>query len=624
MQIPLEYLIIYHSTSSSTTSPTIYSPVTPAVDDAFFPPHLPPSHELPAYSQPRLAPSLSRSPPKKGYLVATASSRRATVCSSKNDTPPPVPPLVHRSCSNPAAPEEQIDRRKCIYDLEKQLTLAQKILFDASPAGRQRGSLLPPIHTEGLTDQYSDSGPASLTPSPTYSSSLYTSDMDHQFPQPPITAPEIGRYTESPMFSEAETCEVKMFLRKRWGFLDAVEVLNVERPLLSSIPRSGGSPGEDMGIWEEKWPHATPQDFSWEAEEKKATAENRDLLEKLGLLEDDQPERGGFFADHPLSTSSPPRRTRIDDVSATLTALRSSPQSVSRSQESGDSGDRDNALRDELRKRLQSQRSIEVIRPRATAIRRPVSTSPAHARARSFDQKSFPPSPCPPVPTMRRPMASLHTPSSSSEYGEARISVQDPMDSSQHSLALERLETSLTRLQAHSPASTPTKMPPQPRSPGILKKPKVPPRDMVMHSARPRPAARSKSHVAMPAHRTREQLQHARSGSAPESAARRPTMLIPADPFRASRGMAQDTFDSVPLEADGMRSFMNFTPEPMDLSLPAHGLLGNAHVRSRSRASVAGAAASQAERARKLLARASSSFFSWGRGLRRSKSERKA
>ncbi|KZP17980.1 hypothetical protein FIBSPDRAFT_956725 [Athelia psychrophila] len=604
-----------HSASSSSTSPTIYSPLTPDVDSAYFSPRLAPSHGLPTYAPSR--PAHSQAAIKDSPTTRATNCWRATVCSSKDEQfRPPVPPLAHRSRSDPAASEPKLERRKCMYNVDKQLTLAQKILFDASPEGRQQGPLLPPIHTEDLNNIFMD-GPTSLTPSSTYSSSLYTSELDHQFPMPPATTPDVSGYTDSPMFSEAETCEVREFLRKRWGSVDAGDNIQTEKLLLSSIPGSVGSYAEDTELWDDRWPRDIPQDFSWEMEEGKVNAENRDLLEQLGLLEDKKSERTGFLAEHPLSTSSPPRRVRTDDVSATLTALRSSPQSLNPSQESGDSGDRDNALREELRTRLRSQRSTEFMRPRASNIRRPASTNFSPLRNISFDHKPLPPPPCPPVPANHRPIATLHTPSSSGEYGEARISVQLAAAPSEHSVALERLENSLSRLQAHSPASTPTKAQVPPRSPGILKKPKTLPLDVAAHYADPRPVARANTSV----HQKHERQQHSRSPSAPECAVRRPALRVPADPFRASRGAGPDVFDGVPpADAEGMRSFMNITPEPRDLSLPAHGPL----MAYRSRTSTAEVTVGPAEKARKLLARASVSIVNWGRSLSRTRSGRKS
>jgi hypothetical protein len=197
--------------------------------------------------------------------------------------------------------------------------------------------------------------------------------------------------------------------------------------------------------------------------------------------------------------------------------------------------------------------------------------------------------------------------------------------------ALERLESSISKLQTHSPC-----LPQQVRSYA----PPVPPKDNVgIYSRNFRRSSgvtkRKPILISSPMGRFAPELQlnsstpnvhagskncrdkhfHVRSPSAPV-----PVMNVAMKPRLALgfsvhekrpdvlhnellRRNVLPSLSSDKANAEGIRSFMDMTPEQK----PRH-----THIRSRS--SMASAAL-HAEKARKLLARASSKFASWGKGL---------
>lgn len=177
--------------------------------------------------------------------------------------------------------------------------------------------------------------------------------------------------------------------------------------------------------------------------------------------------------------------------------------------------------------------------------------------------------------------------------------------------AFERLESSISKLQMHSP-----RRPQQSRSYA----PSVPPKDIVSSPLSRRNLTRisgvvkKKPTISPPpieepqvgshipnAHTVPKNLRnkhfHVRSPSAPAS------VFAPHD---VDASLGRDVPPSLSQEktnVEGFRSFMDMTP----VQKPRH-----THIRSRS--SMA-SAAFHAEKARKLLARASSSIASWGKGL---------
>lgn len=528
-------------------------------------------------------------------------------------------------------------------------------------------SFLPSFLSVDVPDDCSD-GNISDTPSLYDSSSLRSSEVNLEFPRPPLS-PIDSDFVISPRYSEEETCRVRNFLRKRWGTIGSTVDEQVPDSLPVSIIGDGG----------ECDPMPTElADYSWEAQDKHSEEINEpedgtdNILGKLGLLDNSNvaqayrsiPVIKDFSLPYYVPQSDmkrPSEQEGTDEVSIVLSALRSScdlDSSGERQRSTDDEIDRDKALRDELRIRLRRKGSTEITRPfeysnscaSKVAPLKPIRTS-SPKENRSWAPLSVKQSP------------EIHTPQPSSDFGEVRISQHYSVaaklpvqmghgSSNDSSLAFVRLGSSISKLQAHSPhlsqrsqsysPAVPPKdkldafiLTPGPtsnpiRRSGILKKrPEV---DACVRNERlpeipkVRPQiVRTRSVPKL----SRDRQIHTRSTSAPEApVANAP--LAPAFCLRQLRSAPSPANDNAfkqfgtpfnippppppPLylktnNTEGLRSFMDITPEKPR----------NSHTRSRS--SLAGAAA-QAEKARKLLVRASNSVANWGKVLARSSSRK--
>jgi hypothetical protein len=251
---------------------------------------------------------------------------------------------------------------------------------------------------------------------------------------------------------------------------------------------------------------------------------------------------------------------------------------------------------------------------------------------------------------VRNPPPTLHSPKSPGDFKEAPITSRynnmkrTPEPRGQRSSAFDRLESSISKLQTHSPhqrqqsqaysppvppkdrmnafSLTPSKRNLNRRSGVVRKKPSVVPLPTEHLAFEPQIGSHIPDAHPVPINFPNRPFR-ARSPSAPASVAR-PTIkphlapgssLRPHAPHNGSFGsnIPQPTLPP-PLKKsnpDGFKSFMDITPEQKPRQIHA-----------RSRSSMAGAAF-HAEKARKLLARASSSIASWGKGLARSSSKKR-
>jgi hypothetical protein len=225
------------------------------------------------------------------------------------------------------------------------------------------------------------------TASSTSSSSLYTSEFDFEFPQPPLS-PDLGAYKDCPMFTEEENCQVKKILKKRWGAMDVVDprppipaaAVKTRTPS-SSVPSSfpASMDGEESltnGSWTKCWDGNAFGDFSWEAYDGSDNTddnENEDthnILEKIGLSDPVEDTGRAISLGRAARTTTVlelpgsvlnvrrPVEEDPDDVSIVLTALRSSillDYLAEQEKCTDDDVDRDQALCEEMRIRMGSK-----------------------------------------------------------------------------------------------------------------------------------------------------------------------------------------------------------------------------------------------------------------------------
>lgn len=284
------------------------------------------------------------------------------------------------------------------------------------------------------------------------------------------------------------------------------------------------------------------------------------------------------------------------------------------------------------------------------------SSPPPRAKNASLDRRLLPE---PAVP-IQQCASTVRSSQSSNSFGDGRIlvpphnlSLRNTVNvrdlTRKQSFAFERLESSISKLQVHSPHQTE----PQPviRPKNKLEALPITPSEMAL-AARARnsstvmkptinAASRARSSErSQPPHASRgrtnhgDRHSHTRSPSAPAAVVSPNPKLPSAPPFSLSQVRSVPTshddfykrfgannpgvLPPPPLptpppkqtNAEGLRSFMDVTPEQKPR--PTH---------TRSRSSMAGAAA-HAEKARKMLMRASISVANWGKGLTRSGSKK--
>jgi hypothetical protein len=556
------------------------------------------------------------------------------------------------------------------FDCDQKLTLAYRQILDAIPADGRRNSFLPSIHTQEREDACVD-WTTSPTPSSTYSSSLYTSEFDLDFPKPPLST-DSGAYKDCPMFTQEETHQVRNFLRKRWGAIGAIDPgLPITGPrtatqklsVAGSLPVSVSETNDPS--WTGYWEGNELGDFSWEADDDSGESNNdagtHNLLGQMGLLNDSKHGGRNISVGQSRKVDLPSRipvpvsnvrkavKEDLDDVSAVLSALRSSihiEDLVEQDKGMDDDAERDKGLREEVRMRLGTKSSLIGPCKREKAIIQ--ISSPAVAASKSLRDRNVISNgiilSTPRTPS-QKPPSTLHTPQSSGDFGEARIvprynpGVKQIADA--HRLkpsAFEQLESSVSKLQTHSPhlphqhqrQQSESSVPPRKdkhlpishrslnRSSGIMKK-----KPIVVPLPIPRQASEPQLGPHIPAARAapknlRDKF-HARSPSAPAwvpgSTPR--SQLAPSFPVHRPYASPGELFErNIPQRAppprpkttnvEGFRSFMDITPEQTPR-----------HTHSRTRTSMVGAVF-HAEKARKLLARASSSIANWGKGLARS------
>jgi hypothetical protein len=583
----------------------------------------------------------------------------------------PRPPPVVRSSSETVAAKSSRDvsrkDRRYGYDFEHELSLAHKQPLDEVPADGRRNSFLPSIHGQESEDIRMDWS-ANRTPSSTYSSSLYTTEFDFEFPQPPLS-PDLGAYKDCPMFTEEETSQVKNFLRNRWGTIDVIEQTaptaaprNTARNLPPSVPGPfpisivGDETGDDPS-WTEYWDGKRLGDFSWECDDS-GESDNKDegthnILGQMGLLNDVDDDSRNFSLGQSNKVSRiPVRRSEfvkedLGDVSVVLSALRSSinlDYSGDRVKGLDDDADDDKELWDEMRMRLRARSWLSASCKRENSVIQvssPTMVASKSSQARNISSNDIAlPSP---RTSSRKLSRTLHTSQSSRDFGEARIAqryklrARNTADSGGLGpSAFERLETSVSKLHTHSPHQPPRfesqlptvppkdKLNPLPsskknlnRNSGILKR--TPVGAALPLASEPQIGSHQSKGQAVPKN-LGDRHFHARSPSAPASVVG-PTQkshLAPAFSVRRPYASHDESLErSIPRPAspkksniEGYRSFMDITPEQKPR-----------RTHNRSRTSIAGAVFN-AEKARKLLARASSSIASWGKGLARSNSKK--
>lgn len=452
---------------------------------------------------------------------------------------------------------------------------------------------------------------------------------------------------------------------------------------LSVVGHDG--PGVDSS-WTENWKEQELGDFSWEACEGEVDAnhseDTHNLLDKMGLLDD---KNGGALnvsvATRPIRVSKipAPHRKNMDDVSVVLSALRSSIDS----EDSGakapmrkwtldDDPDRDRGFQQELRKRLRTKSTPEIARRReASAFYTSSpgtsnSTPPSRPYIRdvALEKRAISSQ----VSLTQKSALALRPSRSSGGLRDPHILGPPQNPGTKHavnvqnavherSFAFERLESSISKLQTHDPnhsrkqsqvyppngqiihhnsrlnalPSMPSKIPM--RGPLEIRKPTMhafPSRERLSERlhAQPQPSLRSSD--------LGEGYFHTRSPSAPAAVASpkpklpaappcslhemRPVPAARNDSFRSYAARKHDAPQPPPVpplppigkqsKAEGLRSFMDVTPEQKPR-----------HTHTRSRSSMA-AAAVHAQKARKMLVRASISVANWGKGLARSGSKK--
>lgn len=662
----------------------------------------------PMRKYPRVAPSMpSLQTHGRREAVVRRSTTLADLSTATESSLPylaPSPPLNgHYSNDTEGQLSREGSRRKARrygFDFNHGLSLEHKqFQTDDTTGDRQKSSVLPLIHTQD--DAYMNSA-AIRTPSSTYSSSLYTSEPDFEFLQPPVTSPDLNAHRDSPLYTVEETCQVRDFLTKRWGAIDSVKTTmplpisitsntTQKTPSYAALPVSIAG-DERTGVkWIEHWKEQELGDFSWEAYEGELEVEDQshdedthNLLGKMDLLDN----RNGGAPDAsvssrttraskiPLPGAVKPLKENADDVSVVLSALRSSIDSqdsnakVPGEKHSDQDPDRDRGLRQELRKRLKTKsnpefagysprREASIFYMPSSGVANNNSTSPLHK-----DEMSGQRAISSQVAPTRKPASALRPSRSSSGLRDARVRPQNP--SIRHaanvqdvvhkrSFAFEKLESSISKLQTHSPdhvrgksqvypASGHTarrnhRMDPLPFAPS-KKAPILEPletgKPAMYRASRERSSERLQSQPLVRS-RDREGYFHARSPSAP-AAVLSPKPVIPPVPALSRRemhpapGTYNDSFkrhvthksdnsqQAPPIPplpptgkqgtTEGLRSFMDVTPEQKPR-----------HTHTRSRSSMASAAA-QAQKARKMLVRASISVANWGKGLARSGSKK--
>lgn len=678
--------------SSSSNSPISHSPITPDVNDsATSCPsiHIANSNHLPerGYSRTPSVPSLRVIAREKAVIRrGTADFNLPVTDDSSSPYLIPSQPGVIRSpkttvTARSSRKDSHKERRRYGLDFDRELSLAHKQILDEVATDRRRDSFLPSFHTQELGDAFANMS-TSCTASSTYSVSLYPSEFDLEFPQPPLS-PDIGAYKDCPMFTEQETCQVKKFLRNWRGANDSIEHTAPALPaptdirMASSVvdsstpvPTASNKTASDLS-WTGYWDGIGFGDFSWEAydgsgdTDDKERGSSHDLLGKTGHLSDNGRNASPGRVDKIISASGLPKTLSgiltpvtedLDEVSVVLTALRSSialDDSGEQLKSSDDDADRDKTLWKELRVRLKPRSSLaipQVPRKREDSVIHVA--SPAVVASKLFQERNVFSSNTDSTRTPARGLPpTLHSPKSSDHPGEACIALRYDHGAKDATSALrprpsalDRLESSISKLQTHSPRQhqlPQSRSPPVPpkdrvrvppvthsppnqsrRSDIIRKKPSiVAPLPMKHFEPKPRIYSHSPNAQAAPMHIT-DRPFHARSPSAPASVAD-PTMRPHLAPAFTIRSYAPQTG---PLKGDlsqptpppllkkknreGFRSFMDITPEKKPRQIHA-----------RSRSSMAGAVF-HAEKARKLLARASSSIASWSKGLARSGSRK--
>jgi len=414
--------------------------------------------------------------------------------------------------------------------------------------------------------------------------------------------------------------------------------------------------------WTRCWDGNAFGDFSWEAYDGSDNTDDNEnegthnILEKIGLS-DPVEDTVRTISSGRAARATPvlglpgsvlnvrrPVEEDLDDVSVVLTALRSSillDYLAEQEKCTDDDVDRDQALCEEMRMRMGSKKYPPVAQvPRVQEDPIVSVLSPA-ILARCLQPRSLSSS-SPALPSFktpaRKPLPTLRTPKSSGDFGEARIAspyipgakhMTDPHSS--RTSAFERLESSISKLQTHSPRlpqQSRSYAPPVPpkdnvgiysrnfsRSSGVAKKPTLisPPMgrfapELQVNSSTPNVHAGSKDNC-------RDKHFHVRSPSAPASVmnvAMKPRLALAFSVHEKRpdalhnemlRRNVLPSFSPDKANAEGFRSFMDMTPEQKPR-----------HTHTRSRSSMA-SAAFHAEKVRKLLARASSSIASWGKGL---------
>lgn len=578
----------------------------------------------------------------------------------------PHSPPVNRSSAETAQLSRADSGKERRYgrDFQQAGLLAQKNVSDDAPTDRRRDSFLPSIHTRD-EDHMGESTTRTLS-----SSSLYTSEFDFEFPQPPLS-PDLGAYKDCPMFTKEETCQVKKILRKRWGAIDVVEpsppvaaaAVKTRTPS-SSVPCSlpvsmDGEESLTNRSWTKCWDGRAFGDFSWEAYDGSDNTDDKenegtyDILGKMGLSDSIKDSVSSGRADRvtpvlglPDSVLNvrQPVKEDLDDVSVVLTALRSSmllDYLAEQDKCTDDDVDRDQALCEEMRMRMGSKKYPPAVQIPPVQEDPIIPISSPAILARCLQPKSLSSSSSV-LPSIKRParksFPTLRTPKPSGDFGEARIASpyipgakQMTEPHSSRTSAFERLESSISKLQMHSPH-----LPQQSRSYA----PPVPPKDNVgiysRNICRRSGVAKKPSMISPPMGRFAPELQvnsstpivhagsrnncgnkhfHVRSPSAPASvmnvAMKAPLALAFSVHEKRPDVLHNDllrrnilpSLSADKVNAEGFRSFMDMTPEQKPR---------NTHTRSRSSMV---SAAFHAEKARKLLARASSSIASWGKGL---------
>lgn len=613
---------------------------------------------------------------RTGVQKTTAAALRTTTVfelpAIVDSSLPYLPPPAVRFSSKTATLRKASNKdRRDGFDFELDLTLAQKRFLDNVTAGGRRNSFLPSIHTQGPEDAQVDWNP-SRTPSSTYSSSIYTSEFDFEFPQPPVS-PDIGAYKDFPIFTEDETSQVRNFLRKRWGAIDTIDQtkqttsrITTKKPPVSVPVSAVGNEMVNDPRWTGYWDTNELGDFSWEASDGSAeSTDNKgthNMLGQMGFLHNikndgrefspRQTYEFGPMSKIPVSTFKPniPAKDDLDDVSVVLSALRSSinlDDFGEREKCLDDGADHDNDLREEVRIRLKTKgfmaasykRDKPVVRIPSPGV---VTSKLPQGKNILSNGEVFSPN----TPSQKPPP----TQKVRGDFGEVRISVPRH-HGARHTVnantplppAFERLESSVSKLQAlgcPQPRRLRSHLPPVPpkdklddlplppskdklkRKSGIMKGKMVANIPQIPHSdSEPQNGPQMSSGKA-PLRKFGDRDFHARSPSASASVAGATSRahLTPFSIGRPNASHSQLYEHNIPQphpfpqamqsNAEGFKSFIDITPEQKPR-----------RTHNRSRSSIAGAVF-HAEKARKLLARASSGIASWGKGLARSSSKK--